>query len=169
MANEESKRGVNSRAIFVSAIQQVAIYGVASRFKISEKSAILLALSRGLKEFGFMSEEDYQKDFEKRTKPLPQIVEEKKEEENKRNRLEEAKTKYDNEMSKNQLLIRKGELEESIRILSNTLEYAKNKPSLNPNEEKTKKQAEQQLNDAEKELAEIEEELKELKEVTSQK
>lgn len=91
---KKSGRGVNVRQIFITASQQIAIYGLASKFKISEKSAILLALSRGLKEFGFMNVEDYEKDLKKRIKPLVQKVEE-----NKQNRVEEAKKNYENAMN----------------------------------------------------------------------
>ena len=78
------------RRIFLNANQQIGIYQVSAKFKIAEKSAILLCISKGLEAFGLYSKEEYGKDHAKYAKPLVEKVEENK---RKRQRLEEAKKK----------------------------------------------------------------------------
>lgn len=105
-------RGTNLRKIFITAEQQVAIYGVASKFKISEKSAILLALSKGLREFDFMTQEEYDREYMKRTEGLVDKVRKNREKREQAARVEEAKQKYDEVVTSK---VEEQQLEETVK------------------------------------------------------
>lgn len=124
MANEIKPRSVNVRRIFLNARQQIGIYEMCAKYKISEKSAILLTLSKGLNAEGFMNEEQFKKDYENYGKPLVEKVEQNKQT---REILEKGKKESENVL----LNAKIAELRESIAYAER-----KNLPELKASYEK---------------------------------
>lgn len=101
MSQKEGK-GVNARRIFLTAKQQIGLYGLCAKYGIAEKSAILLAISKGLEAFEFLSKEQFEQDFKRYSEPLIKKVERKKEE---REALEKAKEKAEEKLPEPEITV----------------------------------------------------------------